>query len=91
MKDLLANQGITSFNKIFQQSLTTHYQNTRSASSFKLRKCDFKSEEIRLFSVINKCLTDWHQLQKHLKTNFKDIKSFELKTIITNHLKQYIT
>ena len=45
VKDSLINEGMTSFNKIFQQSTTTHYQNTRSASSFKLRKHDFKTEK----------------------------------------------
>ena len=92
IKDSLKNERMTSFNKIFQQSTTTHYQNVRSASSFQLRKCDFKTEKFGQFSVINKCLTDWNQLQKHLKTNFKDIKLCELKTIITiNLLTQYIT
>ena len=38
VKDSLTNEGITSFDKIFQQSTTTHYQNARSDSSFKLRK-----------------------------------------------------
>ena len=42
------------------------------------------------FSIKNKCLTDWNQLQKYLKTNFKDIKRSEFKNIVTNHLlKQY--
>ena len=92
VKDSLTNEGMTSFNKIFQQSTTTRYQNTRSASSFQLRKRDFKTEKYGRFSIINKCLSDWNQLQKHLKTNFKDIKRSELKTVVTNHLlKQYIT
>ena len=83
---------MTSFDKIFQQSTTARYQNTRSASSFQLRKHDFKTEKYGRFSIINKCLSNWIQLQKHLKTNFKDIKRSELKTIVTNHLlKQYIT
>ena len=92
VKDSLTNEGMTSFNKIFQQSTTTRYQNTRSASSFQLRKHDFKTEKYGQFSIINKCLSDWNQLKKHLKTNFNDIKRFELKTIVPNHfLKQYIT
>ena len=92
VKDSLTNEGMTSFDKIFQQSTTTRYQNTRSASSFQLRKHDFKTEKYGRFSIINKCLSDWNQLQKHLKTNFKDIKRSELKTIVTNHLlKQYVT
>ena len=92
VKDSLTNEGMTSFDKIFQQSTTTRYQNTRSASSFQLRKGDFKTEKYGRFSIINKCLSDWNQLQKHLKTNFKDIKCSELKTVVTNHLfKQYIT
>ena len=70
---------MTSFDKVFQQSTTTYYQNTRSASSFQLRKHDFKTEKYGQFSVINKCLSDWNQLQKYLKTNFKDIKHSELK------------
>ena len=84
---------MTSFDKIFQQSTTARYQNTRSASSFQLRKHDFKTEKYGPFSIINKCLlSDWNQLQKHLKTNFKGIKRFELKTIVTDHLlKHYIT
>ena len=70
VKDSLTNNGMTSFNKIFQQSTTTHYQNTRSASNFQLRKHDFKTEKYGQFSIINKCLSDWNQLQKHqiLKT-----------------------
>ena len=92
VKDSLTNKGMTSFNEISQQSRTTCYQNTRSASSFQLRKHDFKTEKYGRFSIINKCLSDWNQLQKHLKTYFKDIKPSELKTIVTNHLlKQYIT
>ena len=60
--------------------------------SFQLRKHDFRTKKYGQFSIINKCLSDWNQLQKHLKTNFKDIKRSELKTIVTNHLlKQYIT
>ena len=86
VKNSLTNEGMTSFDKIFQQSTTTRYQNTRSASSFQLRKHDFKTEKYGRFSIINKCLSDWNQLQKHLKTNFKDIKRSELKTIVTNHL-----
>ena len=92
VKDSLTNKGMASFNKIFQQSTITRDQNTRSASSFQLRKQDFKTEKYGRFSIINKCLSDWNQLQKHLKTYFKDIKPSELKTIVTNHLlKQYIT
>ena len=92
VKDSLTNKGMASFNKIFQQSTITRDQNTRSASSFQLRKHDFKTEKYGRFSIINKCLSNWIQLQKHLKTNFKDIKRSELKTIVTNHLlKQYIT
>ena len=73
-------------------STTKHYQNTRSADSFQLRKRDFKTEKYGQFSKMNKCLSDWNQLQKHLKTNFKDIKRSEIKTIFTNHLlKQYLT
>ena len=45
VKHLLTNEGMTSFNKIFQQSTTTRYQNTRSDSSFHLRKHDFKTEK----------------------------------------------
>ena len=60
LKDSLTSEGMTSFNKIFQQSTTTHYQNTRSASSFQLRKRDFKTEKFGRFSIINKCLTDWN-------------------------------
>ena len=83
---------MTSFNEIFQQFRTTRYQNTRSASSFQLRKQCFQTEKYGQFSIINKCLSDWNQLQEHLKTNFKDIKRSEIKTIDTNHLfKQYIT
>ena len=92
VKDSLTNEGMTSFDKTFQQSTTTRYQNERSASSFQLRKGDFKTEKYGRFSIINKCLSYWNQLQKHLKTNFKDIKHSELKTIVINHLlKQYIT
>ena len=81
-----------SFNKTFQQSTTTHYQNTRPASSFQLRKRDFKTEKFEQFSIINKCLKDWNQLQNYLKTNYKDIKRSELKIMVTNHLLiQYIT
>ena len=46
VKDSLTNEGM-SLNEIFQQSTTTHYQNTAQdqlASSFRLRKCDFKTE-----------------------------------------------
>ena len=54
-------------------------------ASFQLRKRDFKTEKYGRFSMINICLSDWNQLQKHLKTNFKDIKRW------TNHLlKQHI-
>ena len=92
VKDSLTNKGMTSFNEISQQSRTACYQNTRSASSFQLRKHDFKTEKYGQFSIINKCLSDWNQLRKLLKTNFKDIKRSEIKTIVTNHLlKQYIT
>ena len=92
MNDSLKNEGMTSFDKIFQKSTTTHYQNTRSASSFQRRKRDFKTQKYGRFSTINKCLSDWNQLQKHLKTNFKDIKRSELETIVTSHLlKQCIT
>ena len=85
VKDSLTNEGMTSFDKTFQQSTTTRYQNERSASSFQLRKGDFKTEKYGR-------LSNWNQLQKHLKTNFKDIKRSELKTIVTNHLlKQYVT
>ena len=59
--------------------------------SFQLRKHDFKTKKYGQFSIINKCLSDWNQLQKHLKTNFKNIKCSELKTIVTNLLEQYIT
>ena len=45
VKDSLRNKGMTSFNKIFQQFTTTCYQNTRSVSSFQLRKHDFKTEK----------------------------------------------
>ena len=45
VRDSLKNKGMTSFDKIFQQSTTTSYQNTRSASSFQLRKSDFKTEK----------------------------------------------
>ena len=45
VRDSLKNEGMTSFDKIFQQSATTSYQNTRSASSFQLRKRDFKTEK----------------------------------------------
>ena len=34
VKDSLTNEVMTSFDKIFQQSTTTRYQNTRSASNF---------------------------------------------------------
>ena len=92
LKESLKNKGMTSFNKIFQQSTTTRYQNTRSTSDFQLRKHDFKTKKYGRFSIVNKCLSDWNQLQKHLKINFKDIERSELKTIVTNHLlKQYIT
>ena len=92
MQNSLTNEGMTSFDKIFQQSTTKHYQNTRTASSFQLRKRDFKSEKYGQFSIINKSLSNWNQLQNHLKANFKDIKRSELKTVVTNHLlKQYIT
>ena len=33
VKDWMTNERMTSFNKIFQQSTTTRYQNTRSATS----------------------------------------------------------
>ena len=92
VKDSLINEGITTFDRIFQQSTTTSYQNTISASSFQLRKRGFKTEKNGQFCTIYKSLLDWNQLQKHLKINFKDIKRSELKTIVTNHLlKQYIT
>ena len=92
VKDPLTNQGMTSFNKIFQPATTTHYQNTRSGSSFQLRKYDFKIEKCGLFSIINKRLSDWNQVQKHLKANLKDIKHSELKNIVINHLsKQYMS
>ena len=42
VKDSLANKGMTSFDKIFQQSTTTLYQNTRLTSTLKLRKPSFK-------------------------------------------------
>ena len=42
VKDSLANKGMTSFDKIFQQSTTTLYQNTRLTSTLKLRKRSFK-------------------------------------------------
>ena len=45
VKDSLTNEGMTSFDKKFQQSTTTHSQNTRSASSFQLKKHDFKTEK----------------------------------------------
>ena len=61
-------------------------KNTKSGSSFQLRKRDLKTEKYGQFSIINKCLSDWNQLHKHLRTNFKDIKHSELKTIVTNHL-----
>ena len=76
VKDSLINEGMTSFDKIFQQSTTTCYQNTRSASSFQLWKRDFKTEKYGQFFIINKGLLDWNQLQKHLKTSFKYIKGF---------------
>ena len=73
---------------IFQQSKTTCYQTTRlaTASSLQLRKCNFKTLKYGWFSTINKCLSNWNQLQKHLKTDFKEIKCSELKTIVTNHI-----
>ena len=38
------------------------------------------------------CLSDWNQLRKTLKANFKDNKRSALKTIIANYLlKQYKT
>ena len=83
-------KGMTSFNKISQQSTTTRYQNTRSASSFQLKKHDFRTEKYGRFFITNtKCLSDWNQLQNHLKTHFKDIKQSELKTIDTNHLLKH--
>ena len=92
MRDSLTNEGMTSSDKTFQQSITTYYQNTRSASTFQLRKHNFKTEKFGRFFITSKLLSDWNQLQKHLKANFKDVKCFELKTIITNQLlKQYIT
>ena len=88
MKDSLT-KGMISFNEISQQSTTARYQNTRSASSFQLRKHDFKTEKYGRFSIINtKCLSDWNQPQSHLK-KFKDIKQSELKTIGTNHLLKH--
>ena len=44
---------MTSFDKRFQQSATTRCQNTRSASSFQLRKHDFKIEKYGRFSIIS--------------------------------------
>ena len=44
VKDSLTNEGITSFNKIFQQSTTTPYQNTRSGSSFQLIRLESVTE-----------------------------------------------
>ena len=48
--------GITSFDKIFQQSTTTTLlpkQNKRSASTYQLRKPDFKTEKYGRFSIIS--------------------------------------
>ena len=61
VKYSLANEGMTSFDKIFQQSTTTRSQNTQSVSSFPLKKCDFKTEKYGRFSIISKCLSDWNQ------------------------------
>ena len=53
VKDSLTNEEMASFDKIFQQSTTTRYQNTRSAGSFELRKRDFKTEKYGRCSMIN--------------------------------------
>lgn len=63
IKDSLINEGMASFHKILQQSTTTQYQNTWSASSFVLRKRDFKTEKYGRFSIVNKCLSDLNQLK----------------------------
>ena len=49
--------------------------------SFQLRKHDFRTKKYGQFSIINKCLSDWNQLQKHLKTNFIDINLMSLKFV----------
>ena len=49
LKDSLTNKGMTSFDKIFQQSTATHYQNIRSGSTFQPRKSDFKIEKYGRF------------------------------------------
>ena len=91
MKDSLANERVTVFDKIFQQSTTARYQNTRSDSTFQLREQNFKTEKIWTISNNQKSLSAWNQLRKILKINPKDIKRFERKTSVTNHLpKHYI-
>ena len=81
VKDSPTNKEITSFNEIFQQSRTARYQNARSATTFQLRKRDFKTEKYGLFSRINKCLSNLNQLQKTIKANLRNIKRYELKSI----------
>ena len=94
MKDSLT-KGMISFNEISQQSTTTRYQNTRSASSFQLRKHDFKTEKYGRFSIINtKCLSDWNQSQSHLQKNLKTLNNLNSKLlaqIISSNTEQYIT
>ena len=36
------------------------------------------------FSILSKCLSDLNLLQNALKTNFKKIKHYEIKTLVTN-------
>ena len=45
VKDSQTNEGMTRIDKIFQQSTTTHYQNTRSGRTFQLRKHDLNTEK----------------------------------------------
>ena len=75
VKDSSTNEEMKSFDKIFQQPTTTYYQDTRSASTLQLKKCDFRTEKYQQFSIINKILSDWNQLKK------KFLKKQILKTL----------
>ena len=86
--DALRNTAPVCFNEYFIHAREIHSQNTRNATLGCLAQSHSGTIRYGIFSITNKCISNWNAISKIFKLDLLTLTRYQLKIKVSNYLKE---